>query len=88
MRTVFYTDGSTLNITKTSMPMLHKLIGADTIDTVNLRNGDVMLVDDAGHAKGLPVNQEATKFYHSVCKPGTTHVIRGNVVVVPDLDFA
>ena len=64
------------------------LIGADTLDTVNLRHGDrVMLVDDAGHAKGLPINEVATHLYHSVCRPGTTHPIRGDVVVTFDSDF-
>lgn len=35
-----------------------------------------------------PVNAEATKLYHSVCAPGTTHQIVGDVAVVPDEDFA
>lgn len=67
------------------------MIGADTLDTVMLRHlGSplrVMLVDDAGHKKKLPVNVEATKLYHANCVPGTVHAIRGDVVVLPDDDF-
>lgn len=64
-------------------------LGASCLDTVNLRdsNGRVMFVDDNGHAKGLPVNREATRYYLSICWPGTTHEIRGPVIVVPDRDF-
>lgn len=58
-------------------------IGADCLDSVNLRDGRTMLVDDAGHARGLPINEKATRLYRAVCRPGTTHVIRGDVVIVP-----
>jgi hypothetical protein len=56
--------------------------------TVDLRDGRVMMGDDNAHPKRLPINEQATKLYHSVCKPGTTHVIRGDVVVTLDSDFA
>lgn len=69
-----------------------KLIGADTLDTVTLRHlgypTTVMLVDDAGVSKGRPVNVEATRLYLANCHPGTTHQIRGDVLVVPDEDFS
>lgn len=67
---------------------IEQLINAQCLDTVNLRDGRVMLVDDNGIAKGLPVNPEATKLYHSVCRPGVTHQICGDVAVVFDSDFA
>ncbi len=35
-----------------------------------------------------PVNAEATKLYHAVCVPGTTHQIVGDVAIVLDEDFA
>jgi hypothetical protein len=56
-------------------------------NTVRLRDGMVMLCDDNAYAKGLPVNAEATRLYHSVCRPGTTHQIRGPAVVVLAADF-
>jgi hypothetical protein len=55
---------------------------------VNLRDGRIMIVDDLGHPKELPVNVEATVLYHSVCRPGTTHEIRGDVAVTLDENFA
>jgi hypothetical protein len=71
---------------------LRSMISADTLDTVTLRHlgypMHVMLVDDLGHDKRLPVNLEATRLYLANCKPGTPHQIRGDVVVVPDDDFA
>lgn len=71
-----------------SMKEIRTLIAADCFDTVNLRNGMVMLVDDTGMIDGRPVNSEATKLYHGVCRPGTTHQICGDVAIVRDADFA
>jgi hypothetical protein len=31
-----------------------------------------------------PVNQKATELYHAVCKPGTTHQIVGDVIIIHD----
>jgi hypothetical protein len=63
------------------MELLRRLIGADTIDTVQLRHMGrplhVMLVDDTGMVDGKPVNDEATKLYWQNCRPGTTHPICG-----------
>ena len=67
---------------------IRKLIGADCLDSVNLRNGDVMLVDDTGMVDGKPVNPEGTKLYHGVCRAGTVHRIHGDVAVARDADFA
>lgn len=93
MRKLIRADGSTMALPKRqSMEWLRQLIGADTLDTVNLRHlgrpTHVMLVDDNGHAKGRPVNAEATRLYLANCRPGTVHEIVGDVVIVPDEDFA
>lgn len=93
MRALIKADGirQDLDVRKTTA-QIKGLIGAECLDTVSLRHmgspAHVMLVDDLGHDKGLPVNEEATRLYHLNCRPGTTHQIRGDVVVVPDLDFA
>lgn len=63
-----------------------ELIGAESLDTVNLHDGRVMLVDDLGHGKGRSPNEKATKLYHSVCYPGTTHQIVGAVAIVVDAE--
>lgn len=73
---------------RTALKQIYVLIGCDTIDTVNLRDGRVMLVDDVGMIDGKPVNPEATKLYHGVCRPGTTNPICGDVAIVRDADFA
>jgi hypothetical protein len=71
---------------------VRQMIGADTLDTVALRHlGQplhVMLLDDLGYAKQLPVNDKATELYLENCHPHVTHQIRGDVVVVPDGDYA
>lgn len=73
---------------KATIAGIEKAIGASILDTVKLRDGRVMLVDDNGISKGLPVNPIATGLYHSVCRPGTTHQIRGDVAVVYGNEFA
>ena len=35
-----------------------------------------------------PINEKATALYHANCRPGTTHQIVGDVVIVPDEDYA
>ena len=55
--------------------------------TVRLPDGWVMMGDDNGIAKGLPVNEAATALYHSVCRPGTTHKVHGDVLVTVEADF-
>jgi hypothetical protein len=73
---------------------IETLIGATILDSLNLTFDDdrrvelVMCLDDLGMKKGLPFNEEATKLYHARCLPGTTHRIRGDVVIAPDADFA
>lgn len=76
-------------------------IGATTTDSVNLRDGRIMFVDDDGwefvvkHVSPThivhvptrarrPVNTKATALYHSVCVPGTTHQIVGDVCIVAE----
>lgn len=92
---------------------LRQLLQASSFDTVNLRDGRVMIVDDDGYDVELidhglqpaphggmaqtwerrpmtakkPVNAGATKLYHTVCKPGVTHQIVGDVAIVHDKDF-
>lgn len=46
-----------------------------------------MFVDDLGYRRGFPNNTEATALYHKVCKPGTTHQIKGDVVIGRDENF-
>ena len=64
-----------------------QMIGADALDTVSLADRvHVMLVDDDGISKGLPVNPAATRLYQEA--RGIPCQIRGDVVIVPDSDYA
>ncbi|WP_338618972.1 hypothetical protein [Achromobacter sp. E1] len=64
-----------------------QMIGADALDTVSLADHvHVMLVDDDGIQKNLPVNPAATRLYQDA--RGIPHQIRGDVVIVPDSDYA
>lgn len=67
-----------------------RLIDCSTTDHVILskkgRRSTIMFVDDNGLQKDLPVNPKATKLYHAVCVPGTTHQIVGDVVVIEDME--
>lgn len=67
---------------------VHQLIGAECCDSVNLRNGKVMMVDDTGMIDGKPINDEATKIYHEKCGGMTPNSIHGDVAIVVDKDFA
>lgn len=72
------------------MSWIRSKVGGSTgaLDVVNLRDGRVMFVDDTGYNDGRPPNPEATKLYHSICRPGTTWQICGDVVVTLDRHFA
>jgi adenosine/AMP kinase len=91
MRQLIRTDGSDKELPQMTMEGYQKEVGASFLATVALRHLgwplQVMLVDDLGHEKQLPVNERATKLYWANCLVGTTHHIRGDVVVVPDSDF-
>lgn len=66
---------------------VHKQIAADCVDTVNLWDGRVMIIDDSGLIDGRERNEAATTLYHSVCIPGTTSPISGDVVICLDALF-
>ena len=75
-------DGTEKDI-EGSFADIEKAIDARILDSVNLRNGKIMLVDDMGHVEcRKQVNPKATKLYHSVCRPGTIHQIVGDVAVI------
>lgn len=67
---------------------VHELIGAKVCDSVNLRNGKVMIVDDTGLIAGKPINPEGTKLYHEKCGGVTPNSIHGDVAICTDNDFA
>jgi hypothetical protein len=72
-----------------SLKDIRTLINAELLDFFMLRDGiHICAVDDMGHKKGLPLNAEATALYWDKCGAPNDHVIRGDVVIVPDEDYA
>ena len=80
-------EESVIELPQLTIKKLHEIAGCDMFDTVNLRDGRVMMIDDLGHPNQKPVNEKATALYHSVCVPGTTWEIRGDVVICNDEDW-
>jgi hypothetical protein len=92
-RRVIRVDGTEEPLdTPQTIAQINKLIGANGLDTVNLRHlgapRQVMFVDDTGMIDGKPVNPKATALYHANCRPGTTHPVCGDVAIVFDQDYA
>ena len=50
------------------------------VERVQLKNGDVMLIDEEGKFKNLHVNQKATD--HWIKSYGITDVIVGNAILI------
>lgn len=89
IRMVLRATGEKVNCSEPmSIERIRTILQAEALDTVRLADRvHVMPVDDSGYDKDLPVNAAATELYLQRCIPGTTHQIRGDVVVVPDSDF-
>jgi hypothetical protein len=81
------TDGQRSTFSrKLSIKEISQLIQADALDTVNLKDGHVMMVDDTGKIDGKPENPYATILYHRV--RNTENRIYGDVVIIWDEDYA
>ena len=55
-------------------------------DTEQIESNGVIYLKPTNALK--PVNEEATRLYHRICVPGTTHQIVGDVAIAHDGDFA
>lgn len=90
MRKIIRTDGTVIDLPERahSLDELHRLTNVDCFDAVMLSDGvHVMLVDDTGLLKGLPMNTKATCLYWNTCGGPTNHFIAGDVAIVPDVDY-
>jgi hypothetical protein len=71
-----------------SIDEVRRKINARFLDRVRLHpHHYTMYVDDNGHQLQLEPNVLATILYWERCVPGTTHLIVGDVVILPDSDF-
>jgi len=89
MRKIIRSNGAEIQIEgQKPLKELAKLINVDCTDSILLPDRvHVMLVDDDGHLKGLPLNPKATALYRSKNPEHATHTIVGDVAIVPDEDF-
>lgn len=84
-------DGAgTIHFGKPLISEIRRIIGCSGLDTVTVdrKRQTVMFVDDTGMLDGKPVNPRATKLHRAIRKPGTTHHIHGDVVIVNGGDVA
>lgn len=90
MRRLLRADGTSIELDRRhTIREIEALIGADVVDSRNLRDRDrhVMIFDDLFLDKGLPMNENATTIFHAAGF-SLSQVICGDVVIVPDEDFA
>lgn len=86
MATVILTDSSRVVVSPAdpengfTLAELYALIGCTTIEVVNLADGRMMVADEDGRSKRLPVNLVATRLYQEAGGP-TGWAIVGNVVI-------
>lgn len=71
---------------KLTLQEVKRLIQAETLDTVNLKDGHVMLIDDTGKITKKPPNVAATFIYQRVRH--NENKIHGDVVIAWDGDYA
>lgn len=90
MRKLIRIDGTEVDLpAKLTMTEVRDRIGAEALDTVILADGvHVMLVDDSGAIDGKSVNGRATALYWQKCGGPVDWAICGDVVIVPDSDYA
>ena len=68
-----------------TLAIIHKVLHCDLMTTINLKEDQVLLVDDTGARKGLPVNREASKLVSD--RLGRLVEIYGDAVLANDRDF-
>jgi len=64
------------------LDFIRRMIKAERLDFVDLRDGTVMVVDDTGMLDGKPTNNKGTQLYRGICRPGTLHHIHGDVAIL------
>lgn len=89
MRKLLRTDGSVMLIggPQTS-EQIKALIRCESVDSRMLDDRvHVLIFDDVGALKDLPINAAATRLYHAAGY-SLQQYIHGHAVIVPDADFA
>jgi hypothetical protein len=88
MRKLLRTNG-TVEDFAAPVPMagIKALLGTTSLHVISLKDGiHVMIIDDWGATKGLPVNQAATAHYWEKCGGPVDWFMRGDAFICPDSD--
>jgi hypothetical protein len=86
-RKIIRTDGSeTILDGICSITEIADMLGADSVNIIDLDDGNVMLFDDAAYFTNLPVNVKATDI-HKLVNPHKKMTIKGDVVIIPSRDL-
>lgn len=88
MATIIRTDGTTEEVAPDkpdgtfSAERLREIVGGwiEIVSLAPVRKR--MIVDEEGHIKEKPLNLAATEIYWANTRPGNTHPIAGDVVVI------
>lgn len=71
-------DGKVFTLDK-----LQELVGG-YVEIIARKNGKIMLGDEDGRMKNLPINRMATDLLHSWLAPAPTVTLVGDILIVPD----
>jgi hypothetical protein len=95
MFTIIRTDGTEeSHEERPTMSLCLAAIQASALETIPIGRANtppddqIMLVDDTGALRDLPVNAKATALDQAICVPGNPHHIHGDVIVTYDWYFA
>lgn len=88
MRKLLHTDGTFLDFHKpVPMDEIRGYLGTTSLHVILLKDRiHVMIIDDFGATKELPVNQAATAHYWEKCGGPVDWFIRGDAFICPDSD--
>jgi len=79
-------DGTVIIISeKPAFPAIHKWLKCDGTDSIDLKDGQVMIVDEYGKLNELPVTKKATALVSQHFSG--EHLIYGDMAIVNDRDF-
>lgn len=88
MRMLIRTDGATAAFDEpVPIEVIKRMLGTRMLDFVMLADGvHVMIIDDWGRNKELPVNVPGTALYWEKCGGQNEFNIHGDVFICPDAD--
>ena len=88
--TLLKVSGEKIKITLTSFDSARKMIceyGYNSpLEIINLQESKMMLIDEEGKLKNLPLNNEATELAHESESIYPSDVVVGDVILIDDIE--